>query len=170
MRGLDAAVERWQGQISGIDVGRLNLSYAKGTVIEDFRRATLSDLKSIRSSIAAQRQAEADILEFDRRLRGEILSGLDPQQEANPKIHEALKPMVYMEPLTTDIDIEEAMGQALLDLTDMIFELPSQDEGLFAQGSITPIMTELSEQQIKLQSHIHDYAEQLQSKAEGCPK
>jgi hypothetical protein len=170
MSGLDAAAERWQGQIGGIDIGRLNLSYAKGKLIDDWRRETLSDLKSIRFQIAAQRQGEAHVLEFDRRLTEEIRSGLDPKQKADPKIREAFKPMVYVEPLTTDLDIEEKMGETRLDLTNLIDALPSQDEGLFAQGSLLPIMTELFEQQIKLQSHVHAYAEQLESKATNCPK
>jgi len=170
MSGLDAAADRWQGQIGGIDVGRLNLSYAKGKLIEDRRRAALSDLKSIRFQIGAQRRIEANILEFDRKLKAETLSELTPRQKADPKMREYLKPMVYVEQLTTDIDIEEKMGETLLDLRDLIDGLPSQDEGLFAQGSLLPIATELSEQQIKLQSHIHDYADQLQSKAGSCPK
>jgi hypothetical protein len=77
--------------------------------------------------------------------------------------------MASVEPLTTDIDIEEKMGQVLLDITDLIDALPSQDEGLFTQGSILPIMTELLQQQTRLQLHIHDYADQLQSKVTGCP-
>jgi hypothetical protein len=82
MKGLDAAAERWQQQINGIDITRQNLSYAKGKLIEDFRRATLSDLKSIRSSIAAQRQGEADVLEFDRRLTAG--PGLIPSRKPTP--------------------------------------------------------------------------------------
>ena len=167
MSGLDAAAERWQRQIGGIDIGRLNLSYAKGKLIEDWRRETLSDLKSIRFQIAGQRQVEAQVLEFDRRLKEELRSG---KQKADPKIREHFKPMVYVEPLTPDLDIEEKMGETRLDLTDLIDALPSQDEGLFAQGILLPITTELSDQQMKLQLHIHAYAEQLESKATNCPK
>jgi len=170
MAGLDATAERWQMQINGIDVGELNLSYAKGKVIEDFRRAALGDLKSIRLQIAPQRPSETDLLEFQRRLREEDLSVLTTQQKADPKIREALKPRPYAEPLTTDIHIEEEMGQALLDLTDLIDALPSEGEGLVILGSMEPIMRELGVQQTKLQSHIDSYAEELQSKAEGCPK
>lgn len=148
----------------------MNLSYAKGNFIETFRRESLSDLKLIRVYIAAQRKAEADILEFDRRLREGVASGLGPEQKGDAKIREALKPMVYAVPLGSDIDIEDKEGSVLLDLTDLIDAMPSQGAGPFFQGNLNAIFSELSVQQVKLQSHIRDYAEQLQLKAASCPK
>ena len=133
MKEMDAAAERWQKQINSIDVGRLKLSYEKGKFIEHLLRATLSDLKSLRSSIAMQR------------------SGTE-------------------ESLSKDIEIEETMGDTYLDFDNLLSAIPQDDVGLFLQGSLTPIMTELQSQQLRLRSHIQAYADGLQSKAKGCSK
>ncbi|MGA2859007.1 MAG: hypothetical protein ABSE40_19225 [Candidatus Sulfotelmatobacter sp.] len=162
MSGPDAATERWQKQISSIDVGKMKVGYAKGNLIENFCRVTLTDLKSLRSYIDAQHQLEAYSTALDDRLRK-----TDPN---NPKLAEALRRARYEESLSIDIHIEEAMGDAYLDLTNLLDALPSDDEGLFLQGSITPVMTELQERQLELRSHIHDYSDKLQSKAQDCSR
>ena len=65
LSGLDGGVERWQKQISGMDFTRLNVSPAKAKLIEDFRRSTLGDLRTLRSLIQEQRSAAEQFLSGD---------------------------------------------------------------------------------------------------------
>jgi hypothetical protein len=171
MDGLDTAAQRWQTQVSSVDIGKMNLDYAEGKLIENLRGLVLTDLRSIRSYIEAQRKGEANSLDFQRRLEAEIVATLNPQQKTDPKIRQALKPEVYEAPLTTDLEMEWNMGDALLNLTELADSLPSKNESLLFTGSINSITLELLQQQMKLRSHISAYADKLQWKANAtCSK
>jgi hypothetical protein len=163
MDGLDTAAERWQAQVNSIDVGKMNITYATGKLIEDSRRAVLSDLKWVHSFIETDRKVKAQTLDEQTRAEAEMAAVLTPQQKADPKIREIFKPKVYEQPLTTDIEMEWKMGETLLDLTNLLDALPSENEGLLFQGNINSMWLELLQQQAKLRLHISSYADKLQS-------
>jgi hypothetical protein len=51
MKGLDAAVQRWQRQVDSINVEKMNIDYSIGQRIESFRESVLRSLRALHAQI-----------------------------------------------------------------------------------------------------------------------
>lgn len=91
------------------------------------------------------------------------LHGLIEQQRAGQGLQTE-------ELLSTDIMIENAVGDFSVSLGLLLDVLPSSDEGSYWERALTPMMQEISDRKLALRGHIAAYADKLQSKAQSCSK
>jgi hypothetical protein len=69
MKGLDAAVQRWQTQVDSINVGKMDVDYTTGQHIESFRGSVLRSLKALHvqigNNVASSSSKQGESLSVD---------------------------------------------------------------------------------------------------------